>query len=321
MIAEAPILGGMPRPPVGYEPNLRWAVAHALEPDVEPSAKLRLAGHPAGAVSAAREALDVANASGAVDDLALAQAWYATALASRADLAALDQAKLALAGRRPLGRTLTGELLTILAGTTDSGEALAVRLAQLDIARLVAGGHGETPEALRDLSIALNNAGRIHENHGNLDDALRYYSESVVVARRIHTDFGERPETLRDLSVALNNAGRIHENHGNLDDALALYTESLAMPVASAKLPRPSATSPSLWRTSPASKTSVAISTTRSPTTPKPSPSAAVSMLTTPNPSPAVSRTSTTSATSPSAWGPSRTIDMTTTTNSTWNFE
>src|SRR3954462_15568447 len=72
MIAEAPILGGMPRPPVGYEPNLRWAVAHALEPDVEPSAKLRLAGHPAGAVSAAREALDVANASGTVDDLALA---------------------------------------------------------------------------------------------------------------------------------------------------------------------------------------------------------------------------------------------------------
>src|SRR5262245_29970729 len=101
-------------PPVAYDPNLQWAVAHVLEPGVEPSAELRSvlgrtasAGNPVDAVTAAREALGVAKESGSVDDLALAHAWHATALAGRADLAALDEARRALAGCRPLGRTLT----------------------------------------------------------------------------------------------------------------------------------------------------------------------------------------------------------------------
>ncbi|WP_327559783.1 tetratricopeptide repeat protein [Actinophytocola sp.] len=219
------------------EPDLRWAVEHALEPGIEPSEELRpilrraaaaeQADHTDDAVSAAREALDAAHTP---DDRALAHAWLARALARREDLpAAVTHARRSIATCRPLGLNITDEMLDLLAEASDLDEALPIREAQLDIARLVVAQRGENLESLRDLSVALDRLGRIHERHGRFDQALTYLSESLTLGRRIHDTYGPTPETLQDLALALARIGRAHEGQGQLAEAEAAYAEGVEL--------------------------------------------------------------------------------------------
>ena len=85
-----------------------------------------------------------------------------------------------------------------------------------------------TPEARRDLSVSLNNVGRVAEVRGEWDVAEAAYRESLGLARGLEESLGT-PEARRDLSVSLNNVGRVAEVRGEWDVAEAAYRESLGL--------------------------------------------------------------------------------------------
>jgi tetratricopeptide (TPR) repeat protein len=65
---------------------------------------------------------------------------------------------------------------------------------------------GDTPQALRDLSTALNNIGRVEGDLGDLEAARSAYRESLELCRRLREAVGDMPQALRDLSVLLSDA-------------------------------------------------------------------------------------------------------------------
>ena len=83
-----------------------------------------------------------------------------------------------------------------------------------------------TPEARRDLSVSLNNVGRVAEVRGEWGVAEAAYRESLGLARGLEELLGT-PEARRDLSVSLDNVGRVAEVRGEWGVAEAAYRESL----------------------------------------------------------------------------------------------
>ena len=88
-------------------------------------------------------------------------------------------------------------------------------------------GIGETPEALRDLSVSLSNMGDISRALDHLEEAEGAYRESLEIDRKILKRFGETPGALGDLSVSLSNMGDISRALGRLEDAEVAYNEAL----------------------------------------------------------------------------------------------
>ena len=85
-----------------------------------------------------------------------------------------------------------------------------------------------TPQARRDLSVALDNVGRVSEERGEWDAAEAAYRESMEIRRGLEESLGT-PETRRDLSVSLNNVGQVAEARGDWDAAQTAYLESLEL--------------------------------------------------------------------------------------------
>ena len=83
-----------------------------------------------------------------------------------------------------------------------------------------------TPEARRDLSVSLDNVGRVAEVRGEWGVAEAAYRESLGLARGLEELLGT-PEARRDLSVSLDNVGRVAEVRGEWGVAEAAYRESL----------------------------------------------------------------------------------------------
>ncbi|OLO46211.1 hypothetical protein BKH31_07835 [Actinomyces oris] len=83
-----------------------------------------------------------------------------------------------------------------------------------------------TPQARRDLSVSLDNVGRVAEVRGEWDAAEAAYRESLGLARGLEESLGT-PEARRDLSVSLNHVGRVAEARGEWDAAEEAYRESL----------------------------------------------------------------------------------------------
>lgn len=83
-----------------------------------------------------------------------------------------------------------------------------------------------TPEARRDLSVSLDNVGRVAEVRGEWDAAEAAYQESLGLARGLEESLGT-PETRRDLSISLDNVGQVAEARGDWDAAEEAYRESL----------------------------------------------------------------------------------------------
>ena len=83
-----------------------------------------------------------------------------------------------------------------------------------------------TPEARRDLSVSLDNVGRVAEVRGEWDAAEAAYQESLGLARGLVESLGT-PETRRDLSISLDNVGQVAEVRGDWDAAEEAYRESL----------------------------------------------------------------------------------------------
>ena len=108
-------------------------------------------------------------------------------------------------------------------GAYDAASAAAEE--SLDLARGLADVLG-TPESRRDLSVSLNNVGRVARARGDWGAAGRAYEESLDLARGLADVLGT-PESRRDLSVSLDNVGRVAEARGDWGAAGRAYEESL----------------------------------------------------------------------------------------------
>ena len=73
-------------------------------------------------------------------------------------------------------------------------ESLALRRRLVDT-------YGETPQALRDLSVSLNSLGQVRRETGEVAGATAAYEESLALRRRLVDAYGETPQALRDLSA------------------------------------------------------------------------------------------------------------------------
>ena len=83
-----------------------------------------------------------------------------------------------------------------------------------------------TPESRRDLSVSLNNVGRVAEARGDWVAAAEAYEESLETSRDLADALGTL-ESRRDLSVSLDNVGRVAEARGDWGAAGRAYEESL----------------------------------------------------------------------------------------------
>ena len=101
-------------------------------------------------------------------------------------------------------------------------ESLVVRRRLLDT-------HGETPQALRDLSISLGKLGELRLETGEVAAAAAAYEESLALDRRLLDACGETPQALRDLSVSLDRLGDVRRETGEVAAATAAHEESLAL--------------------------------------------------------------------------------------------
>ncbi|MGI9002283.1 MAG: tetratricopeptide repeat protein [Pseudonocardia sp.] len=176
------------------------------------------------ALAAAADALSAAEKS---DDAVLAQAWLAQArVADDEPTEAARHAEAALRAGRPLEEATTVALLEILTGVIDHELALEAAAALVTARRELVRRHDESPTALRDLSVSLDNVAGVQQARGNLDAALTGYTESLDLARRIHTTYGDTPEALRDLSVSHQYVARVQEERGELGAALTAHREA-----------------------------------------------------------------------------------------------
>ena len=62
---------------------------------------------------------------------------------------------------------------------------------------------GETPQALRELSVSLHNLGRIESDCGRLDAAREAFSESLALHRCLVSVLGETPQSLLNLAQSI----------------------------------------------------------------------------------------------------------------------
>ena len=78
---------------------------------------------------------------------------------------------------------------------------------------------GESPEALRDWSVSLDNVGDVQRAMGDVAAARDRYEQSLELSERLVKLTGESPEALRDWSVSLDRVGDVQRAMG--DEAAA----------------------------------------------------------------------------------------------------
>ncbi len=105
--------------------------------------------------------------------------------------------------------------------------AAEVALWMAEIARRRLGNKKRDSEALRDLSVSLDNVGKTDQALGEWEAARAAFAESLDIRRRILARVGETPEALRDLSVSLNNVGNTDQALGEWESARAALREGL----------------------------------------------------------------------------------------------
>ena len=121
-----------------------------------------------------------------------------------------------------------GRAVAELLGAGRPADADEVARAALAAARQQAAKE-DTNSALREVSIALDNVGRVAQAQGDLAQAESTYRESLALSRQLVERLGGTPEALRDVSVALDNVGRVAEVQGDWAQAESAYRESLAL--------------------------------------------------------------------------------------------
>ena len=102
----------------------------------------------------------------------------------------------------------------------------------LSIARARRAAVGETPEALRDLSVSLDNVGGVAQALGQWEVAAQAYEEGLQISRNLLAAVGETPEALRGLSISLDKVGGVAEALGQWQAARNAYDEGLRIAAA-----------------------------------------------------------------------------------------
>ena len=95
--------------------------------------------------------------------------------------------------------------------------------------RRILDAYGDTPIALRDLSVSLDRVGDIARDSGDLDSARAAYTESLELRRRILDTYGDTPTALRDLVISLERCAEVDERSGNVAAAEAAGEEARAV--------------------------------------------------------------------------------------------
>jgi len=98
--------------------------------------------------------------------------------------------------------------------------------------RLLAGLAAEKPDNFtyqRDVSVALDEIGRVMEAQGNRTEALKSYRDSLTIMERLAHADPHNAGWQRDLSVSYNSVGRVLEAQGNLTEALKSYRDTLTI--------------------------------------------------------------------------------------------
>ena len=106
------------------------------------------------------------------------------------------------------------------AASAAAEESLGIRRGLVDVLG--------TPESRRDLSVSLNNAGRVAEGRGDWGAAGRAYEESLGIRRGLARSLGTLGSR-QDLSVSLDNVGRVARARGDWGAAGRAYEESLGI--------------------------------------------------------------------------------------------
>ncbi len=121
------------------------------------------------------------------------------------------------------------EAVTALLEVGRIAEARTVAEQALSVAQQRRAALGDTPQALRDLSISLNKVGQVARDLGDLESSRAAYAESLELFRQLRAALGDTPQALRDLSVSLNKVGQVARDLGDLDASRAAYAESLEL--------------------------------------------------------------------------------------------
>ena len=137
--------------------------------------------------------------------------------------------RLEKAGARDRGALLGSErAIEALRAAGQQDEALRVAMSAQSIALALAEAE-ETPEALRDLSVSLNNVGDAEQALGNWEGSRERYEQTLELRKRIIERVGETPEALRDLSISLNRMGDVERALGNWEGSRERYEQSLEL--------------------------------------------------------------------------------------------
>jgi hypothetical protein len=105
----------------------------------------------------------------------------------------------------------------------------AAEVAQQAYAIAVSRTHGGTPEALRDLSVSLDNVGLVARAQGDWAQAEAVYRESLDLSRQLVERLGGTPEALDDLALVLRTiAAMPGGNPQALTEAAGIYHDLVA---------------------------------------------------------------------------------------------
>ncbi|MBV9948457.1 MAG: tetratricopeptide repeat protein [Myxococcales bacterium] len=129
-----------------------------------------------------------------------------------------------------------GSVETLLAGHAEKlrdrqkyGEAESAYRESVELRRRLRRACGDTPQALRHLSISLNNLGDVLRDRQRLDEAESAYRESLNLRRLLRRACGDSAQSLRDLSFSLSMLVAIAAERGELAIACEACKEGLAI--------------------------------------------------------------------------------------------
>lgn len=94
----------------------------------------------------------------------------------------------------------------------------------------------DTPEALRDLSVAYNNLGDTAGAQGDLSKAAEYYEKGLEISLKLSKKVNTA-ESLRDLSISYSRLGNIARDRGKLDEAVEYFRKYLGISLELTKRP------------------------------------------------------------------------------------
>ncbi|HEY1538470.1 MAG TPA: hypothetical protein VGF63_03655 [Solirubrobacteraceae bacterium] len=204
--------------------------------------RLLAGGDPPQAIEPAQEALSLARAAHDPELVATILAVLADAESRSDDVgAATDHIAEAIELRRAMDdaaalAALLDRSADLALARGDLAAATAAYDESLTIRRRLLDTYGDTPQALRDLTVSLDKLGDTRLQAGDLAAATAAYDESLTIARRLLDTYGDTPQALRDLTVSLGRVAALRREAGDEAAVAALEAEAAALAPRLARL-------------------------------------------------------------------------------------